>query len=101
MNYVLHPAAALEHEQQVAYYQERQAGLGARYHSAFKAAVALACATPRRFKIIREPEIRKIRLQGFPYNLIYREAGEVIQILAVAHHRRRPEYWAGRVTYNR
>lgn len=42
MNYVLHPEAALEHEQQVAYYQERQRDLGQRYHSAFRSAVAMA-----------------------------------------------------------
>lgn len=28
MNYVLHPAAALEHEEQVAYYEARSPGLG-------------------------------------------------------------------------
>jgi plasmid stabilization system protein ParE len=97
VNYVLHPEAALEHEQQVAYYQERQLGLGVRYHSAFRAAVALACATPKRFKVVRQAEIRKVGLRGFPFNVIYREVGEVVQVLAVAHHRRRPVYWAGRL----
>lgn len=97
MKYALHPAAALEHEQQVADYQERQRGLGQRYHAAFRAAAALACATPERFKLVHPPEIRKVGLQGFPFDLIYRQAGGTVQILAVAHHRRRPEYWAARL----
>jgi plasmid stabilization system protein ParE len=97
VNHALHPEAALEHEQQVAYYQERQFGLGQRYHSAFRSAVAMACATPKRFKLIRSPEIRKVALQGFPFDLIYRQVGEIVQVLAVAHHRRRPGYWARRL----
>jgi plasmid stabilization system protein ParE len=97
MNYALHPEAAREHEQQVAYYEERQLGLGQMYHSAFRAAVAMACAAPKRFKVIRPPEIRKLGLQGFPFSIIYRVVGDGIQVLALAHHRRRPEYWTGRL----
>ncbi len=97
MSYTLHPQAALEHEQQVAYYQQRQVGLGQRYHEAFKTAALQAADTPKRFKLIRPPEIRTLDLAGFPLRIIYREAGSQIQILAVAHHRRRPQYWAGRV----
>jgi plasmid stabilization system protein ParE len=97
VNYALHPEAALEHEQQVAFYEERQYGLGVRYHLAFRSAVAKACSTPRRFKIVRPPDIRKINFQRFPFNLIYRELGGAVQVLAVTHHRRSPEYWVGRL----
>lgn len=97
MNYVLHPEAALEHEKQVAYYEERQANLGHRYHSAFKIAVASACEAPQRFKVVRQPSIRMVGLRGFRFSVIYREMDGVVQVLAVAHHRRRPEYWASRL----
>ena len=36
-------------------------------------------------------------MQRFPFNVLYREAGNTVQVLAVAHHRRRPGYWLGRV----
>jgi plasmid stabilization system protein ParE len=39
---------------------------------------------------------RRYLVQRFPYGLIYREEGDRIFILAVAHLRRRPEYWRGR-----
>ena len=39
---------------------------------------------------------RMLALQRFPYSLIYRMQGEEIRIIAVAHHSRRPGYWAGR-----
>jgi toxin ParE1/3/4 len=92
----LHPDAALDHEEQVNYYEERLAGLGARYHSATMHAIGRACNTPQRFKVVRSPNIRKVSLRGFPFSVVYREVDSVVQILAVAHHRRDPEYWARR-----
>lgn len=97
MIYALHPEAALEHEQQVAYYEERQVGLGQRYHLAFLSAAARACDSPHRFKVIRHPEIRGVGLAGFPFGLVFRPAGDVVQVLAIARHRKRPEYWTGRL----
>jgi hypothetical protein len=34
---------------------------------------------------------------GFPYNILYRQAGSDIEVLVVAPHRRRPDYWLDRV----
>jgi plasmid stabilization system protein ParE len=39
---------------------------------------------------------RLFTLQNFPYSLIYRVQPERIRVIAVAHHGRRPGYWAGR-----
>jgi len=33
---------------------------------------------------------------GFPLAVIYRDIGDTIQVLAVAHHRREPGYWVRR-----
>jgi toxin ParE1/3/4 len=41
--------------------------------------------------------IRKFRLCRFRYNVIYAVDGEEIVIVAVAHHRRHPGYWRGRI----
>ena len=40
-----------------------------------------------------EPNIRHARVPRFPYAVVYRIAGGVIQIVAVAHLRRAPSYW--------
>lgn len=40
---------------------------------------------------------RRIPLRRFPYALIYRCDPNVIRVVAVAHRRRRPRYWAPRV----
>ncbi len=96
MTYRLHPEAALEHERQVAYYEEQGTGLGRRYHEATLRAIGKAVETPRRFKIVRSPGIRKITLHGFKFWIIYREVGDAVQVLAIAHHRRHPDYWVPR-----
>jgi toxin ParE1/3/4 len=59
-------------------------------------AITSACQTPLRFRVVRPPDIRKVSLRGFPYSVVYREVDSVVQVLAVAHHRREPGYWARR-----
>ncbi len=40
-----------------------------------------------------ERETHRYILRRFPFDVIYREAGAAIEIVAVAHHKRRPGYW--------
>ena len=97
MSYRLHPDAAHEHKQQVAYYENEQRGLGRRYHAEFQAALALTCEMPLRPRIVHLPNIRSVSLKVFHFSVIYREVSGVVQVLAIAHHRRQPGYWLGRV----
>jgi hypothetical protein len=43
------------------------------------------------------PDIRRYRVPGFPYNILYRHVGSDVEVLVVAPHRRRPGYWLGRL----
>ncbi len=36
---------------------------------------------------------RRLLLRRFPYSLVYRVLATEIQVIAVAHHRRKPGYW--------
>ena len=96
MSFELHPEAALEHENQVAYYEQRSAGLGQRYHAATLRAIRAAVDSPSRFKSTGASGLRRVALQGFPLYIVYRAVGAQLQVLAVAHFRRRPGYWADR-----
>ena len=40
--------------------------------------------------------LRILHLRHFPFSIIYRFSADAITIHAVAHQRRRPEYWSGR-----
>ena len=97
MSYWLHPEAAEEHKKQVAHYEEIQAGLGRRYHTEFQNVLALVCASPDRSRIALGPDIRRAIFKVFHFDLVYREVNGVVQVLAIAHHRRQPGYWVARL----
>ena len=97
MNYVFHPAAEAEHLESVAYLESKRPGLGALYLAEFEHVISLVCESPQRYRVERQPDVRHIGMTQFPYAVLYRESSEVVQILAVAHYRRRPSYWMGRL----
>ena len=97
MSYFFSAEARLEHLEHVAYYEAQRRGLGGRYLAAFEASMATACANPDRFRVELQPAIRKCRVSGFPYNILYRQSGAEVEVLVVAPHRRRPGYWLGRL----
>lgn len=92
-----HPAAEAEHLETVAFYESRQAGLGRVYLAEFEEALSRLTAAPHRYRIERKPDIRLLSLVRFPLKIIFREIDTSVQILALAHKRRRPGYWVGRI----
>jgi len=53
--------------------------------------------TPHHFRIERKPNIRRVSLRRFPFKVIFRDVESIVQILAVSHKRRRPDYWLDRL----
>jgi toxin ParE1/3/4 len=96
VNYNFHPAAEIEHLEFVVYLESKRPGLGAVYLAEFERALSRACEFPKSYRIEMEPDIRRMSLKRFPFTIYYREKHRVIQVLAVAHHRRYPKYWLGR-----
>jgi toxin ParE1/3/4 len=55
-------------------------------------------------QVQRQPDIgsptvaaaRQLALGGYPFSLVYRVQGDTLQVLALRHQRRLPEYWAHR-----
>lgn len=39
---------------------------------------------------------RLLTLNTFPYSLVYRIEPDRVRVIAIAHHSRRPGFWAGR-----
>ena len=39
---------------------------------------------------------RRLPIRRFPYFVVYRDRGEFIEIVAIAHQSRRPGYWRSR-----
>lgn len=97
MSIWFHPAAEVEHLDHVAYYESRQKGLGSGYLSEFEQMLAAIGEAPHRFPLIGAGQVRRAHLRRFPITVLFRESGGDLQILAVAHKRRRPTYWVARL----
>jgi hypothetical protein len=48
-------------------------------------------------RIVLAPDIRRAMFKVFHFDLVYREVDGLIQVLAIAPHRRQPGYWAARL----
>jgi toxin ParE1/3/4 len=93
---VFHSLAERELWEAVAYYDEKRDGLGSRFQRSIEDAVLRIRRTPKAFSPYDQAGTRKYVVHDFPYNLFFVEFDDVIWIAAVAHHRRRPDYWRDR-----
>jgi plasmid stabilization system protein ParE len=92
---VFDPDARAEFLEAVQYYEDCQAGLGRRFRMTVEAAVKCIAETPFRYRVLHAP-FRRYLLTNFPYAIIYCiEPGNIL-IIAVAHTKRKPEYWIKR-----
>lgn len=94
---VFRPDAEAEFSDAVIRYEEERAGRGVRFRDAVHAARDLIAANPGIGGRVRRTNCRRYILTGFPYSVIYTEGADTIEIVAVAHHRRRPGYWRDRL----
>lgn len=92
-----HPAAELELLEQVGFYESKVPGLGRLLIEEVERLIALICASPQAWVVAGAPEVRRAPLQRFPLSLLYRVTAAGVQVLALAHHKRRPLYWLGRI----
>jgi len=97
MNYYFHPAAEAEHLESVAYYESKRPGLGTSYLAEFERSMNAVCRAPQRYAVEKQPDIRRICMKRFSFTILFRESSGDVQVLAVAHNRRRPQYWLGRL----
>jgi toxin ParE1/3/4 len=90
-----HPLALKELSAAIAYYREISKTLAQRL---------LLAVEDARGKIVKFPEAwppgpsntRHFLLSGFPYRVVYRICGGEIQIIALAHYKRKTGYWRRR-----
>jgi plasmid stabilization system protein ParE len=97
----LHPLASAEVVDAQLWYEQRVAGLGDRFIVAVRAATDRAARWPNAGSPVRTATDgsvaeRQIATPGFPYTVVYRVRDDVVQVLAVHHQHRQPEYWVGR-----
>ena len=95
------PEASTELGDAARWYERRHAGLGL----AFLAAVDLTVESIVRWPAAGAPidglpedlDVRRLPVPRFPYHVAYLVTDDQTFVLAIAHDRRRPVYWSGRV----
>ena len=90
-----HSDAADELEEAAVFYESRVAGLGKSFLDEVERTVSLIGRYPEAGAGIGR-NLRRVRLDRFPYSVVYRRVGDTVVIIALAHQRRRPGYWRGR-----
>jgi len=96
MRFIFHPDAEIEFEQIVTYYESRQNGLGLEFADELLATIARILDYPTVGSLFSK-NTRRCLAQRFPYGIIYQIYEDTVRIIAVAHLRRRPEYWENRI----
>lgn len=90
-----HPLAADEAEAAERWYRERNETASAGFRRELDRAVDLICERPEAGSPYFT-STRRFLLRRFPFFVVYRVRGDNVQIVAVAHARRRPGYWRAR-----
>jgi toxin ParE1/3/4 len=90
------PLAAREFTDDVRYYDEQREGRGQRFAAEVGALLERIAEAPRSFPLLLEPDVRSAKVLRFPYRIVFIEIGDDIDVLAVAHAKRRPMYWRRR-----
>ena len=95
MKVIFSRLAQQELEDAAAYYELSVSGLGDKFRSEVRMAVARIAAYPTGWPVERG-EVRKCLLHKFPYKLLYSMESDHVFVIAVGHQHRRPDYWIER-----
>lgn len=90
------PEAEEEFLETIAGYEAEVPGLGGEFLAEVERALERIATFPEH----GSPHLantRRVVLRRFPFDLVYEKLPEGVLVVAVAHHRRRPDYWRGRI----
>ena len=93
----LHCEADVELTAAAKRYACRRPELARDFLHSFRAAKDAIEQQPDRFSFIEKP-VRRVRIAGFPYRIVYEELDEVVHVLAIMHDSREPGYWKSRLS---
>lgn len=96
-----HPEALAEFRADVAWYEDRGAGLGERFEASVDEVVDAVLDWPESGAVWPGwdsiPVVRSRRVAGFPYRLVYLVQVTELVVVALAHEKRKPGYWRDRL----
>ena len=96
MNFRFLAPAQAELLEAITYYSAIRTELGLSFEEAVAVAVRSAVAHPER-GAPRSKSTRRWLVKGFPYGVIYRVREDELVVVAVAHERKKPDFWSQRL----
>jgi toxin ParE1/3/4 len=90
------PEADEEFREAALYYEDKSQGLGLAFLSQIKKTITRIRDNPQAASSVGSGVRRKL-VPRFPYQIFYAIEGEVLILLAVAHQKRRPNFWKSRI----
>ncbi len=91
MKIVFSQMAQVELEETVLYYESEKEGLGELFKTIVIEAIGKLEIFPEIYMQI-SPNIRRVVLSKFPYNIFYNYKEEVITIVSISHQHKKPIY---------
>jgi len=95
------PEALREIDDAFEWYFERSLQAAEAFIQEVDRAVVLISSSPTIWPHFEAGTRRYVLRRNFPYGIVYRESQVGIEVVAVAHHKRRPRYWLGRLRRTR
>ncbi len=92
---ILHEAE-IELWEAVTYYENQSPGLGADFQREVETSLDVVSRFPDRWPV-RQDGARRCMVHRFPYLIVYVVLEDQVWVIAIAHCKRRPDYWSGRI----
>jgi plasmid stabilization system protein ParE len=92
---IFHPGASEDYAAAFAWYYSRGTALASDFEREIERGIRLISQNPLRWPRY-DNERRRLIVRKFPYSIIYELHGEDVVVLAVAHGKRKPDYWRDR-----
>ena len=95
MTFSFHPEAREEFRAAIDHYEGREAGLGYDFSPEVLTATHNNLTHPNAWPVM-ERDVRRCLVNRFPFSVLYSVEPTSVFVIAVMHHRRRPDYWKNR-----
>ena len=90
-----HPEAVVEVRGAACWYRERNPDTAEAFLAELERALLRIVESPERWPVVGSG-LHRFVLRRFPFSIVYRLQSGQVEVLAVAHGRRRPGYWRDR-----
>lgn len=93
---IVHSEAIEELDGAISYYEDQKVGLGLDFLAEVEQALDKIQQNPNLGAVYKATGLRRYVIQRFPFLIFYAELEEFIWVVAIAHGKRRPDYWRRR-----